>query len=122
MFGSHSIRDLVTARTAQRLEFLLGEKEQERPRVACRRPACATVIYRRTEKGRNRWFCDRSCADRFHAEREALDDAIDELAALYSAEGTTWRGRKDLESYLRYLLAARTAYFAPTDWTSRLGD
>lgn len=91
--------------------------------MPCRLPGCDGVIYRRTAQGRNRWFCkNRNCADLFHHRRHALDDALDELAQRYMEDGHTWRSRKDLESYIRYLLATRTAYFAPTDWATPQGD
>lgn len=122
MYGDQPLHALLRPGTTRRLEFLLGRKEQGGPRVHCRLPGCGTLIYRRSDKGRNKWFCEPECADLFHHRRRALDDAIDELARHYDQEDHSWRSRKDLESYIRYLLAARTAYFAPTDWQTPQGD
>lgn len=110
----------LRTKTATRLEFLAHENEQSQ--APCRLPQCGGWAVRPRKRGRNAWFCGRSCADAFRTQRRALDAALHEMLERFTSETLTVRERNQLRSDLEWLTEVRQAYVSPGSWRAHDPD
>lgn len=102
--------------TTDRYSFLCATNEHQQMRTWCRLPGCSAPVKRFAGPGRAGWFCSKPCMYEFRRQRQALDDLLERLSERLRTEQLTTRARVALERDINWLLGARSAYVAPSDW------